>query len=151
MPATIAPRTPLIGNHYGKHQERYLELIRCFPLRPIRSEADLVAATEVARMLYDKPEEKLLQAERDYLDVLDSLIIAYEDVQYPMNEPSDGSMLRFLLEQKGVTQAALSRDIGLASSTVSGVLSGRRTLTRSQIGKLTRYFKVEPGVFRFVD
>ena len=83
--------------------------------------------------------------------MLDSLIIAYEDVQYPMNEPSDGSMLRFLLEQKGVTRAAVSRDIGLASSTVSGVLSDRRTLTRSQIGKLTRYFKVEPGVFRFVD
>lgn len=149
MSATATRRTPSLSGLYGRQQDRYLELIRRFPLKPIRSEAELDHATAVARTLYDQPEETLSQAERDYLDVLDQVIIAYEDIHYPMAEPSDGDMLRFLIEQKGVTQAAVARDAGLAASTVSEVLAGKRTLTRAQIGKLAKYFHVEPGVFRF--
>ncbi len=151
MAATAtAPRTPATRGFYGRHQDRYLELIRLFPLRPIRTEADLDAATAVARTLYDRPEEEALSpAERDYLDVLDHVIMRYEDAHYPMDEPSDGAMLRFLIDQKGVTQTAVAKEAGLAASTVSVVLAGKRTLTRAQIGKLAKYFHVEPGVFRF--
>jgi HTH-type transcriptional regulator / antitoxin HigA len=141
------PRTPSIATVYGKRQDRYLELVRRFPLRPIRSEEELDDAIRVIDMLVDQ--EKRSDAEEDYLDVLGDLIEAYEDVHHPMDEPSDGDMLRFLIEQKGVTQAAVARDAGLAASTVSEVLAGKRTLTRAQIGKLAKFFKVEPGVFRF--
>ena len=150
MAATAStPRNSTARSFYGRHQDRYLELIRLFPLRPIRTEADLDAATAVARTLYDRPEEKLSPAERDYLDVLDHVIMRYEDAHYPMAEPADADMLRFLIEQKGVTQTAVAKEAGVAASTVSEVLAGKRTLTRAQIGKLAKYFHVEPGVFRF--
>ena len=111
MTATASTaRTPSIRTVYGRHQDRYLELIRLFPLRPIRTEADLDAATAVAQTLYDKPEEQLNKAELDYLDVLDRLIMAYEDVHYPMAEPSDADMLRFLIEQRGITQTAVAKE-----------------------------------------
>lgn len=141
------PRTTSIATVYGKRQDRYLELVRRFPLRPIRTEEELDDAIRVIDGLVDQ--EKRTTAEEDYLDVLGDLVEAYEDVHYLMAEPSDGDMLRFLIEQKGVTQAAVARDAGLAASTVSEVLAGKRTLTRAQIGKLAKYFHVEPGVFRF--
>ena len=43
----------------------------------------------------------------------------------------------------------VSRATGIADSTISGVLSGRRGLNRAQIGKLARYFHVSPDAFAF--
>lgn len=60
-------------------------------------------------------------------------------------------MLKYLMEMKGVTQAAVAKGAGIAESTVSEVLSGKRMLTRAQIGKLARYFHVEPSMFSFDD
>jgi HTH-type transcriptional regulator/antitoxin HigA len=36
---------------------------------------------------------------------------------------------------------------GVAESTISEVLSGKRKLNRKQIGKLAQFFHVDPGVF----
>jgi HTH-type transcriptional regulator / antitoxin HigA len=139
--------TPTVGKVYGKHQDRYLELIGLFPLRRIETEQELDAATRVIDMLIDQ--EHRTKAEDDYLDVLSDLTMAYEEVHYPMGEVSDADMLKFLIETKGTTQTQVAKGAGIAESTISEVLSGKRKLNRSQIGKLARYFRVEPGVFEF--
>jgi HTH-type transcriptional regulator/antitoxin HigA len=136
-----------IRSVYGRGQDRYLELVRLFPLRPIRTEDELDAATAVIHMLIDQDE--LSPPEDDYLDVLSDLVEAYEEVHYPMNPAPDADMLQFLLEAKGVTQTQAAKGAGIAESTISEVLSGKRKLTRGQIGKLARYFHVGPGVFEF--
>jgi antitoxin component HigA of HigAB toxin-antitoxin module len=41
----------------------------------------------------------------------------------------------------------LSTDTGIAGSTISAILSGKRGLTRGHIATLARYFKVSPAVF----
>jgi HTH-type transcriptional regulator/antitoxin HigA len=46
-----------------------------------------------------------------------------------------------------VTQARVAADVGIAESTISAVLAGKRKLTRAQVGKLARYFRVDPGAF----
>lgn len=132
---------------YGAGQDRYLELVRRFPLRRLQSEADLDEAIRVIDGLLDQ--EALTPAEDDYLDVLSDLVEAYEDVHHPMDPVSDADMLRFLIENKAMTQAQVAKGAGIAESTISEVLAGKRKLTRGQIGKLARYFKVEPGVFEF--
>lgn len=139
--------TTPIGSVYGRQQDRYLELIRRFPLRPIRSEAELDGATRVIDSLIDQ--ETLTPPEQDYLDVLSHLVEAYESEHYPEEPVSDAQMLRFLIEMKGVTQSEAAKGAGIAESTVSEVLSGKRKLNRAQIGKLARYFHVEPGAFEF--
>ena len=130
-----------------KEQARYMELICKFPLRPIRSDADLDAATEMIHHLIDQP--KLTRPELDYLDVLDYLVETYEDAAYPMGPVSDAAMLRSLIESKGVSQSQVAIDTGIAESTISEILAGKRKLNRGQIGKLARYFHVDPGVFTF--
>ena len=132
---------------YGKTEDRYLELIRRFPLRPLRSDADLNAAVAVVDGLIDG--DDLTNAERDYLDVLSDLVESYEDAAVPMRVVDDAEMLRFLIENRSITQSELARQSRIAESTLSEVQSGKRNLTRTQIGKLARFFQVEPGVFSF--
>ena len=132
---------------YGKREDRYLELVRRFPLRPIRTNADLDAAVAVVDSLIDQDE--LSPPEQDYLDVLGDLIETFEDEAVPMRSVGDADMLRFLIENKGTTQAAVAKQVRIPESTISEVLAGKRKLNRKQIGKLARYFHVEPGAFAF--
>jgi HTH-type transcriptional regulator/antitoxin HigA len=130
---------------YGKTEDRYLDLVRRFPLRPLRSDADLDVAVAVIDALIDRP--KLTAPEQDYLDVLSDLVEAYEAEAVPMRPVGDADLLRFLIEQKKVTQATAATGAGIAESTISEVLAGKRKLNRTQIAKLARYFHVEPSAF----
>jgi HTH-type transcriptional regulator/antitoxin HigA len=142
----MAPkRATTVRAVYGKTEDRYLELVREFPLRPRRNDADLDAAVAVIDALLDRP--RLTTAEQDYLDVLSDLVAAYEAETVPLQPVGDAELLRFLIEQKGVTQAAAAAGARIAESTISEVLAGKRKLNRAQIAKLARYFHVEPGTF----
>jgi HTH-type transcriptional regulator/antitoxin HigA len=138
-----------LDRRYGKNRDRYLELIHQFPLRPIETEADLDAAIKVIDSLIDQ--DSLSSSEQDYLEVLGDLVEAFENVHYPEEPVSDAEMLTYLLDTRGVTQAAVAKATGIAVSTISEVLSGKRKLNRRQIGKLAKYFHVGPGVFHFGD
>ena len=132
-----------------RRKDVYLDLVRRVPLRPIRGDAELDRAIALVDQLIDRPTLSL--DERDYLDVLSDLIERYESEAHPVEPASDAEVLARLIEAKGVTQAVLARETGIAESTVSEVLAGRRTLTRGHIGKLAAYFHVGPTVFCFRD
>lgn len=145
-PATPSRKTPL-AKLYGRGTDRDLELLAKFPLRPIRTEEEHDAAIEMIDELIDAP--SLSSPERDYLDVLSDLVEAYETVHEPMPETTDAGVLQFLMEIQSRTQSDVARGAKIAAPAVSEVLSGKRKLNRAQIGKLARYFHVEPGVFAF--
>ena len=128
-------------------REKYLDLVRQFPLRPIRSERELERAIEVIDSLIDRP--SLSSDKRDYLNVLSDLVATYEDQHYPRPKISDARMLRHLIDAKGVSQTEVAQATGIANSTISAVLKGTRELTRAHISQLARYFRIEPGVFAF--
>ena len=73
--------------------------------------------------------------------------VAARRQHHPIGDVSEDEMLGFLIEQKGVTQVEAARGAGIAESTISEVLSGKRRLTRGQIEKLAAYFHVSPAVF----
>jgi HTH-type transcriptional regulator/antitoxin HigA len=140
------PRKPdTIRSLYGKIEDRYLDLIRRFPLRPLRSAADRDGAIAVIDELIDRA--SLTVPEQDYLDVLSDLVETYESETIPMRPVGDAELLRFLIEHQGATQAEAASGSGIAESTISEVLAGKRKLNRGQIAKLSRYFNLEPGVF----
>ena len=139
--------TTSISARYGKSEDRYLELIRRFPLRRLESESDLDAAIAVIDGLIDR--EHRTPPEEDYLEVISELIEDYEAENIVIGPVSDARMLRFLLDARDVTQSQTALDTGISESTISEILAGKRKLNRSQIGKLARYFHVEPGVFNF--
>jgi HTH-type transcriptional regulator / antitoxin HigA len=102
-----------------------------------------------ALLLVQWDRRDLAPDEEDYLEVLGDLVERYEGEAYPMAPVSDAEMLRHLIEARGVSQAEISSATGIADSTISEILKGRRSLNRSHIGKLARYFKVSPEVFAF--
>jgi HTH-type transcriptional regulator / antitoxin HigA len=124
---------------------KYLDLIRHFPLRPIRSEKELDKAIQVMDSLLDLG--ALSSDEQDYLDVLADLVERYETDHHPIPPLSDADLLRHLIEAKETTQVQVAQAAGIAESTLSELLSGKRSLNRTQIAKLSRFFHVEPGVF----
>lgn len=128
----------------GKVRDDYLDLVMKFPLTSLKSEEQLEAAQEVLDELLAK--EKLNAGEEMYLDALSDLVAAYEDTHYTIAPASDADMLRHLMEAKGVTQADVHRDTGLAKSSISEVLAGRKPLSRQMIRMLADYFKVDVGV-----
>jgi HTH-type transcriptional regulator/antitoxin HigA len=131
----------------GNVQDRYLELVLRFPLRPIRSDEELEHAVQTVDSLLGQP--SLSQEEEDYLEVLSDLVHRYESQAHPMLPVSDAELLRHLIEARGVSQTEVSRATGIADSTIFEVLSGRRWLNRAHIGELARYFHVSPDSFAF--
>jgi HTH-type transcriptional regulator/antitoxin HigA len=121
-----------------------MELIEQYPLRPIRSERALKLATGIANQL--AVQTKLTQDEADYLDVLSDLIERYEDQFHTIQPAPARQVLSFLLDENGLSQAQLSRETGIAKSTISAVLKGKRTLAVSHIEALCDRFKLDPSV-----
>ena len=145
MPRLLAKPKQTIAKLYGRHQDRYLELIREFPLRPLNDDAELEAAIRVIDSLIDK--EKLSKAEDDYLDVLSDLVHEFEEVHIPMRKTPAHEMLAELMELREYTQAQVAKGAGIAVSTVSELLSGKREMNLKQVAKLATFFKVGPAVF----
>ncbi len=127
-----------------KDRDSYLELVLAFPLASIKSDEHLAEAQKVMDRLLGKG--VLDDGEEMYLDALSDLVAAFEDAHYAIEPASDADMLRHLLQAKGVTQAQLSKETGLAKSSVSEVLAGKRPFSWQMIRKLADYFKVDVSV-----
>jgi HTH-type transcriptional regulator/antitoxin HigA len=125
--------------------DRYFELVRQFPLRPIRSEAELDRAIELIDSLVDR--DDLDRDESDYLDVLGDLVEKYEGQEHPMAPASDAEILRHLIEAREISQAQLADETRIAVSTISQILNGKRHLNRKHIASLSIFFGVSPAVF----
>ena len=129
----------------GKVKDSYLDLIMRHPLVSIKTDAQLAVSQQAVDDLLRKG--PLDKGEEEYLDVLSDLIAMYEDQHYPILPASDADILRHLIEARGVTQSEVAADAGIARSTVSEILSGKRSISKSHIGKLAAYFSVPPEVF----
>jgi HTH-type transcriptional regulator/antitoxin HigA len=128
----------------GKQRDSHLDLVLRFPLTSIRSEEHLVTAQNVIDEVLSKGE--LDEGEQWYLDGLSDLVADYEDQHHAIEPVSDAEMLRHLLEARGVTQAQLHRETGIAKSTISEILAGRKPFTRQIIRKLADCFRVDIGI-----
>jgi len=125
--------------------EKYLTLIKSFPLRPIRSDSELAKARAALHDLLDAA--ALTNAEEDYLDVLGNLIETYEQESHPILDLPPNVMLSEAMKAKGVTQTALAKATGIPVSTISELLSQKREFKVAHITKLCSYFCLGPSAF----
>jgi len=126
-------------------RDLYIELVHRFPLRRLRSDAELDEAIAIIDELVTRKD--LTPGESDYLDVLSDLVHKYESTEDPISPASDAEVLRFLLESNGMGQTELAKRSGIAGSTISEILTGKRKLSRRHIAALSRVFHVSPAVF----
>ncbi len=124
--------------------DQYLQLLNQFPPRPIKSHEDFEAVQAVIDQLLDADE--LSEAQRDYLNLLASLVHEYESGQNLMPDLFGVQLLKVLIEEMGLKQKDLL-PIFKTESIVSAVLRGKRKFTVEHIEKLAKFFHVSPAVF----
>ena len=125
--------------------KKYMDRIRQFPLRPIRSEKENELAAQICDDLLDKF-DLLTSAERDYLEVLSTLVERFESQWQEETFVEPRELLEFLMEQNGLSQTDLIPELG-SSSRISEFLAGKRNLSLSQILKLADRFNLSPTAF----
>lgn len=105
-------------------------------ITPIRKEMDYRAALRVVSKLVDQdPSPDTPDGER--LDVLSTLIEAYERKHYPIDLPNPVEAIKFRMDQAGLSIKDLEPMIG-QSNRVYEVLSHKRPLTLRMIRNLNR-------------
>lgn len=104
-------------------------------IRPIRTEKDYREALSVVDSLWTKAVPGT--PEGDQLDVLVTLIQAYEREHYPIAPPDPIEAIKFRAEQMGIGRKGLEGIIG-SRARVAEVLSGTRALSIAMIRRLHR-------------
>jgi HTH-type transcriptional regulator/antitoxin HigA len=115
------------------------------PLLSIRNEYEYDLAVERLNRLLDEVGTDEQHPLYTLLDTLGTLMHAYEEEHHPIPECSGVDVLRFLMEEHGLTQSDLP-EVG-SQGVVSEILRGKRELNVRQIRALAKRFHVSPGVF----
>jgi HTH-type transcriptional regulator/antitoxin HigA len=125
----------------------YLDLVREFPLRPLRSKGDYDRAAAMLDRLAVRSDSDLDEGESDYLETLSILIEAYDREHYPMptRKRSPVETLKFLMKQNQMSTIGLGELLG-SKGLASEILHGKRELSKAHIRKLARRFGIDPGL-----
>jgi HTH-type transcriptional regulator/antitoxin HigA len=101
-------------------------------IKPIRTRADYKAALKAVEGLMGA---RANTPDGDRLDVLVTLVEAYERIHYPMDFPDPVAAIKFAMEQKGLGIKDLEPLIG-RSNRVYEILNHKRGLTLKMIRRL---------------
>ena len=122
----------------------YEELCRLYLPRPIHDRYDYHAAVRITDV-FAGFEENMNKDQRDYFDLLVTLIADYEEVKPPKRSPQE--RLQHLLSESGTSASGLARILGLERSVGVRIVNGERNLTLEHVRNLSKYFKVAPSFF----
>jgi HTH-type transcriptional regulator/antitoxin HigA len=111
-------------------------------LKPIKTDADHEAALKEIESLWDAEEGT---PESDRLEILATLVEAYEEARFPMDLPDPIEAIKFRLEQQGEGTKALIGIIGNRTR-VYEVLRGDRALSLAMIRRLNERLRIPAEV-----
>lgn len=102
-------------------------------IKPIRTEADYDAALAELEVLMDEGEDT---PNLDRLEVLSTLVGAYEAEQYPVEKPHPVEALHYYMESRGLSRTEFSTQIGVTPHRLSEILNRRRALSLNMIRRI---------------
>lgn len=101
-------------------------------VKPIKTKADYKKALAEIERLWGAKSGTI---EGDRLDVLATLIDAYESEHYPMDQPDPIEAIKFRMEQQGLSRKDLEPILGTRTR-VAEVLNRKRSLSIGMIRRL---------------
>ena len=111
-------------------------------IHPIRTEADHDSAVaRIAELIGAKPDT----AEGEELDILATLVDAYEAKHHAVDVPDPIAAIQFRMEQQGLTRKNLEPLIG-SRARVSEVMTRRRSLTLAMIRRVRKELGISADV-----
>ena len=126
--------------------DNYFDLVKRFPLRPIRSRQEHLTAGTILDELVGR--KNLSAGQRDYLDALIHFVTDYEQhaIQRRFRKLKPIEVIRELMSANNMNTSDLGSVLG-TRGLASEVLNGKRGLSKTLIMKLARRFGVEPDLF----
>ena len=115
------------------------------PLLIIRNEREYTAAVKRLNELLDEIGDNEKHPLYSLLDTLGTLVHAYEEEHHSIPDVTGAEVLRYLMDEHGLTQADLP-EVG-SQGVVSEILNGKRELNVRQVRPLAEKFKVSSAVF----
>ncbi len=111
-------------------------------IHPIRNEEDhALALREIARLM----SAALGTKDGDRLDLLVTLVEAFESKHWPIEAPDPIEAIKFMMEQKGLSRHDLEPAIG-GRGRVAEILNRRRPLTLAMIRNLSKLLEIPADV-----
>ena len=111
-------------------------------LRPIKTESDYQnALTEIERLFDAEPGSP----ELDRLDILTTLVEAYEQQHYPIDAPDPISAILYYLEARGLSDRDLAASIGDPQQ-ATAILNRQQPLNLDIIRRLNQDFGIPAEV-----
>lgn len=109
---------------------------------PIKTEADYrVALREIEALMNSQPDTP----EGDRLDILTTLVEAFEEKHYPIEEPDPIEAILHRMDVLGIDRRDLEKIIGTRAR-VSEILNRKRPLTISMIRRISEKLKISANV-----
>lgn len=115
------------------------------PILSIRGERDYDRAVAILNELVDEIGTNEQHPLYDLLDILGTVIAAYEAEHVELPETSGTGVLAYLMEEHGLRQSDVP-EVG-SQGVVSEILHGNRELNVRQMRALAARFGVSPAVF----
>jgi HTH-type transcriptional regulator / antitoxin HigA len=112
--------------------------------RLIHNDEELAAYTDA--LFHLTALENPSPTEAEAIELLTLLVEQYEHARYPIPAADAATVVRFLLEQQGLTQRDLISEFG-SESAVSMFLGGKRKLTLDQVRRLAVRFQLSADLF----
>src|SRR4051812_42993125 len=122
----------------------YLQLVKEFPIRPIKTAKEFAVAQSILDRLVGR--EDLTPGQRDYVSAIARFMQDYDrprrsglgDRSTPLE------ILKFLMEENSMSTTDLGKIVG-SRGLASEILNRKRGLSKAVIGRLAARFKVDPG------
>ena len=111
-------------------------------VRPIRTKRDYEAALKEVERLWGA---EIGTRDGDRLDVVATLIDAYEADHYPMDPPDPIEAIKFRMEQQGLTRRDLEEIIGTRTR-IAEVMNRKRGLSIAMIRRLHEQLGISADV-----
>ena len=115
-------------------------------IKPIKNEEDYTQTLKYIESLMDAKPNTL---QMDELEVLTTLVEAYEEQHYKIEAPDPIEAIKFRMEQEGLKQKDLVSIVG-SKSRVSEILNRKRKLTIEMIRNLHKQLHI-PVESLFLD
>ena len=115
-------------------------------IKPIKNEEDYTQTLKYIESLMDAKPNTL---QMDELEVLTTLVEAYEEQHYKIEAPDPIEAIKFRMEQEGLKQKDLVTIVG-SKSRVSEILNRKRKLTIKMIRNLHKQLHI-PVESLFLD
>jgi HTH-type transcriptional regulator / antitoxin HigA len=119
----------------------YLQLINTFPPRPINNEAQLLATQDQIDAIIDR--QNITQDDKDYLEVLGTLVYDYEQKHEPMPVLEGIELLKALMSEENL-QPCDFLSIFEDESSIMEILEKKQEMTAKQVQKLGDFFQISP-------